>query len=143
MILPDLNVLIYAFDARAELHERCRGWLRSVVEGPGPYAMSPQVLFSVLRIVTHPGIYRRSAPIGQALRFVEALVEPGHCQIVQPGPRHWTLFRALCLQPGVRGNLVQDAWFAALAMEHGCEWITFDADYGRFQGLRSRAPFST
>ena len=38
-------------------------------------------------------------------------------------------------------SLVQDAWFAALAIEHGCQWISTDAVYGRFRGLRWQRPF--
>lgn len=140
MILADVNVLIYAFDAHAEFHEQCREWLKAVLEEPEPYAMSPQVLCSFLRITTHPALHQKSAPMSHALRFVNALLEPEHCQIAHPGPRHWKFFRDLCRQPGIRGNLVQDAWFAALAMEHNCEWITFDRDYARFAGLRWGTP---
>ncbi len=60
--------------------------------------------------------------------------------MVTPGERHWPIFRDLCLKTGTRGPRVSDAWFAALAIEHGCTWITFDRDYARFPGLDWRAP---
>jgi predicted nucleic acid-binding protein len=60
---------------------------------------------------------------------------------VAPGQRHWTVFQDLCVAAGAVGNLVQDAWFAALAIEFGCEWITTDRDYARFPGVRWRTPF--
>ena len=56
--------------------------------------------------------------------------------------RHWTIFRDLCVKTGTRGPRVSDAWFAALAIEHGCTWITFDRDYARFDGLEWREPDS-
>jgi predicted nucleic acid-binding protein len=59
----------------------------------------------------------------------------------QPGVRHWSIFADLCRASNARGNLVQDAWFAALAIESGCEWITLDRDYAKFPELRWRAPF--
>jgi predicted nucleic acid-binding protein len=66
---------------------------------------------------------------------------PDRCVAVQPGPRHWTIFDDLCRKSKAAGNLVPDAWFAALAIESGCEWITNDRDYARFPGLRWREPF--
>jgi predicted nucleic acid-binding protein len=58
-----------------------------------------------------------------------------------PGEKHWNLFEMLCRKSQATGNLLQDAWFAALAMEAGCEWITTDRDYARFEGLNWRQPF--
>jgi predicted nucleic acid-binding protein len=69
------------------------------------------------------------------------LPEQPHCTVFQPGPRHFSIFEDLCRRAGVSGNLVQDAWFAALAVESGCEWITTDGDFARFPGLRWRRPF--
>jgi uncharacterized protein len=60
--------------------------------------------------------------------------------VVEPGERHWDIFRRLCIETDTRGSRVSDAWFAALAIEWGCEWITLDRDYARFPGLAWRAP---
>jgi predicted nucleic acid-binding protein len=65
-------------------------------------------------------------------------VDQPHCQIIEPGPRHWSIFTGLCRSANAYGNLVPDAWLAALAIESGCEWITNDRDYARFKGLRWR-----
>jgi predicted nucleic acid-binding protein len=70
-----------------------------------------------------------------ALRFVRWLRGQPNCVLIEPGPRHWDLFTRLCAMAGVRGNLVPDAWFAALAIESGCQWVTLDRDFARFQGL--------
>jgi len=105
------------------------------------YGMSPQVLGAVVRIVTHPRIFVPPAPLEEVLAFAKLLVDQPHCQVIQPGPRHWGIFCGLCRRARASGNLVQDAWFAALAIESGCEWITTDRDYARFEGLRWRAPF--
>ena len=141
MILPDVNVLIYAFRADTPGHRQCRPWLESVVRGDMAYGMSPQVLGAVVRIVTHPRIFAPPAPLEQALAFANLLLDQPHCQAIQPGPRHWGVFCSLCRRARASGNLVPDAWFAALAIESGCEWITTDRDYARFEGLRWREPF--
>ena len=141
MILPDVNVLIYAFREDSPEHEKCQLWLKSVVHGEMAYGMSPQVLGAVVRIVTHSRIFVPPARLEEALAFANLLLDQPHCQVIQPGPRHWGIFCEVCRRARASGNLVQDAWFAALAIESGCEWITTDRDYARFEGLRWRAPF--
>jgi toxin-antitoxin system PIN domain toxin len=99
------------------------------------------VLSAFLRIVTNPRIFNQPAPIGTALQFVDALRAQPSSVVVAPGPRHWTIFSRLCLETPARGNLVPDAYVAALAIESGREFITTDRDYARFAGPRWRAPF--
>jgi predicted nucleic acid-binding protein len=65
--------------------------------------------------------------------------QPNRVQL-EPGPRHWEIFERLCRESGAKGNLVADAYLAALAIESGCEWVTTDRDYSRFKGLRWRHP---
>jgi hypothetical protein len=77
-----------------------------------------------------------------ALAFSQALRERPNCLIVASGSRHWEIFMSLCRSTDVKGNLVADAYFAALAIESGSEWITTDRDYSRFPGLRWRHPLS-
>jgi predicted nucleic acid-binding protein len=74
------------------------------------------------------------------LAAASALLTPTYGTVLLPSERHWSIFSALCRASNASGNLVQDAWFAALAIEHGCEWISTDADYARFTGLRWRRP---
>ena len=141
MILPDVNVHLYAFRRDAPQHRDGRAWLDSVVNGSAVYGMSPQVLASVIRVSTHPRVYARPSGLNEAIAFCNVLLEQPHCQIVQPGPRHWEVYCQLCRSANATGNLSQDAWFAALAIESACEWITTDRDYAKFAGLRWSVPF--
>ena len=141
MILPDVNVLLYAFRTDSADHARYREWLEKVVNGPEAFGISPQVLSAVVRISTHPRIYNRPSRLTDALAFCNTLTAQDHCQPVQPGARHWGIFEDLCRSANTTGNLVQDAWLAALAIESGSEWITTDRDFARFEGLRWHPPF--
>ena len=140
MILPDVNVLVYAFRSDMPQHAICRPWLSAVVSGDARFAMSPAVLTTLVRITTNPRVYRSPSPISEALAFCDNLLDQPHCQTVQPGEQHWAIFRHLCVETDARGSIVADAWLAALAIESGCEWITFDRDYARFPGLRWSVP---
>ena len=140
MILPDVNVLIYAYRADAERHGEYKAWLESVINGSAAYGVAPQVLSSVVRVCTHPRIFARPSSSRQAFEFCRVLLEQPNATVITPGERHWSIFEELCARSRATGNLVQDAWFAALAIEAGCEWITTDRDYARFPDLRWRAP---
>lgn len=140
MILPDVNVFVYAFRPDSEHHVVCRDWLDEVVNGEAAYGVATQVLSSFLRIVTNRRIFQKPDRLDAALAFCTTLLEQPHCQVIQPGARHWGIFTDLCRRSKATGNLVADAWFAALAIESGCEWITTDGDYARFDGLRWRSP---
>ena len=141
MILPDVNVLVYAFRPDADRHAEYKDWLEAAIDGPAAYGIAPQVLGSFLRICTHPRIFRRPSALDAAFEFCRAVLEHPNATLVTPGERHWGIFELLCRGSKATGNLLQDAWFAALAMEAGCEWITTDRDYARFEGLSWRAPF--
>ncbi len=140
MLLPDVNVLVYAFRADSAHHEPCRDLLMRCMNGDEAYGMASLVLSGFVRIVTHPRVFAVPDPIDAALTFATALRSPDHCVPVEPGARHWEIFDRLCREANARGNLVPDAYLAALAIESGCEWITTDRDYARFGDLRWRHP---
>jgi len=140
LILPDVNVLIHAFRKDSSEHRVCKSWLERVVNGDSRFGIATSVLSGVIRVVTTPRAFNTPSETSDALEFCERLIESPNSFIVQPGERHWELFTSLCREVEARGKLVPDAWFAALAIESGCEWITFDRDYSRFPGLRWRTP---
>jgi toxin-antitoxin system PIN domain toxin len=140
VILPDVNVLVNAFRSDSTDHALCREWLTRTVNGDSRYGISPQVLSGLVRIVTHPRVFARPSSVVESIDFCEVLMGQPHCVLITPGAHHWSIFSRLCKQADARGNLVPDAWFAALAMESGCEWITMDRDYSRFAGLNWRPP---
>lgn len=141
MILIDVNVLVYAFRQDAPNHAAFHSWLQEQLASPSSFGLSDLALSGFLRIVTHPRIFDPPTPLERALEFTEALRSRPHCVPVSPGGRHWSIFTRLCRDADARGNLIPDAYFAALAIESGSEFITTDRDYSRFQGLRWRLPF--
>ena len=140
MELPDVNVLIYAHRAESVDHERYRVWLETLSNGDAAFGLSDIVLSGFLRIVTHPTIFRPPTPLEGALAFVEMLTSRPNCVRIAPGARHWELFMSLCRRVGAKGNVVPDAYLAALALESGSTWVTTDRGFGRFPGLRWRHP---
>lgn len=143
MILPDVNVLIYAFREETPDHAAYASWLDDVVRGSRRFGMSEGVLSGFLRLVTNRRVYAVPAPLGNALAFVDRILAAPACERVRPGPRHWGIFVDLCQAARVEGGGVSDAYHAALAIETGSVWITADRGFARFPGLHWRQPLSS
>jgi len=142
MRLPDVNVLVYALRDAAPEHAAYRAWIEDAIGGEEPFALADVVLSGFVRVATHPRIFDPPADIDEAFAFVDALRSAPTAVRIAPGPRHWELFRRMCIDGAARGNLVADAFIAALAVESGSELITTDRDFARFPGLRWRHPLN-
>lgn len=140
MILLDVNVLVHAYREDAPRHAQLRAWLEGLVYSDSSFGVSDLVLSGFFRVVTHPRIFTPPTPWESALEFAEALRSQPNCMVLAPGERHWSIFRRLCREADARGNLVPDAYLAALAIESGSELVTTDRDFARFEGLDWRPP---
>lgn len=142
MRIPDVNVLVYAYREDTPRHADYKIWLENLVNAPEAFAMPDLVLSGFLRIVTHSRIFAPPSPFEHALSFAERIRSAPNCVPLQPGLRHWSIFTRLCQEIEARGNLIPDAYFAALAIESGSEWITTDRDFSRFKELRWQHPLN-
>ena len=138
MVLCDVNIYVYAFRTDTERHTTASEWLQDTINSASDFGFSDLALSGFLRIVTHPKVFKNPDSIEAALSFVELVRARPNAVPVRPDERHWKIFQKLCSGTQVKGNLVPDAWFAALAIEHGCEWVTVDRDYARFPELKTR-----
>ena len=133
---PDVNVLVNAFREDADHHYLCRTWLVDACAGGEQIGLSELVLSGVLRVLTHPRVFHPPTPNGAATAFVDALLAQPASVALRPGSGHWRIFHGLATTLRLTGNRVPDAFHAALAMEHGCEWITLDRGFAAYPGLR-------
>jgi toxin-antitoxin system PIN domain toxin len=140
MILFDVNVLLNAHRPGQEHHAVARRLLEDVANAPAPFAVSELVLGAFIRIATNPRAFALPTPLDVAFRFADRLRHRSNARVVRPGDRHWAIFEDLCRRTQARGPLIADAQHAALALEHGCEWISFDRDFAQFPDLRWRHP---
>jgi toxin-antitoxin system PIN domain toxin len=142
VVLPDVNVLIYAHRAESPDHDRYADWLRQLANGAEPFGLSEFGASAFVRIVTNQRIWDEPTSTPDALDFVERLRSRSNARPLVHGPASWDIFAKLCRAAKARGKLVADAYHAALAIEHGCEFVTTDSDFARFAGLRHRHPLA-
>ncbi|MCY4404986.1 MAG: type II toxin-antitoxin system VapC family toxin [Rhodospirillaceae bacterium] len=134
---PDVNILVSAFREDAVHHERCRAWLNDALAGRERVGLSELVLSGVLRVLTHTKIFHPPTPSDAALDFVDALLAQPGSTTLRPGDGHWRIFRGMAVALQLTGNRLPDAYHAALAIEHGCEWVTLDRGFAIYPGLRT------
>lgn len=140
MILADVNVLVSAFREGHPHNLASAAWLEAQLDSDAPFGLCERVLEGFLRIVTHSKIFDSPDSIESAIEFVEDLTDRENCVIVAPGDRQWSIFLRLAVDTGATGNAVSDSWLAALAIESGSEWITWDRGFARYPGLRWSTP---
>jgi uncharacterized protein len=140
MLCVDVNVLVYAHRADVAEHAVYRSWLEAARSGREPIGVSPVVLSGFLRVVTHARVFQDPTPLGTAVAFASAVRSSPNTLELSPGVRHWDIFAQLCREADARGNLVPDAYLAALAIEAGATWCTADRSFARFPGLKLRHP---
>lgn len=142
MIVPDVNLLVYAHNRAAAAHERARGWWEDLIEREQPIGLSWAVMLGFVRLTTHPAVLVTPLAPLDALARVRTWLDQPSMRIVEPGPRHFDLLTELFRATAVGGALTTDTHLAALAIEHQAELHSNDGDFARFPGLRWHNPLA-
>ena len=140
MMLPDVNLLIHAYNADSPLHSKARAWWETTLSRPDPVGLSWVTMMGFVRITTHPRVLANPLPVAGACERVESWLAQPQVMVLHPGERHAGLFFGFLRGLGSAGNLTTDAHLAALALEHQAVLQSTDADFARFTGLRWRNP---
>ena len=140
MKLVDANVLLYAVNTDAPRHAESRRWLDDALNGSATVAMAWVALLAFVRLATKRSIFARPLDPREAIEQVKAWLAQPSAVVVEPTARHLDVVDQLLAPFGTGGNLVNDAHLAALAIEHRCVVVTFDRDFGRFDGVRTEMP---
>jgi uncharacterized protein len=136
MLIPDINILVYAYDADSSHHERARAWWETTLSGPRPVGLPWAVILGFIRVTTHRRVLRSPLNPRDCVKIVQTWLDHPRVQIMIPGEQHAALLLGLLTQLGIAGDLTTDAHLAALAMEYQAELVSTDADFARFPKLR-------
>ncbi len=142
MIIPDINLLLYAYDANSPWYAKASAWWQKCLSGIEPVGLPPVVLFGFLRIGTNARVFASPMTPTEAARHVRSWLEQPVAQILEPRSEHVDRVFTLVETLGAAGNLVTDAQLADLAMEYDAVLHTADTDFLRFSGLRCFNPIT-
>lgn len=140
MKMLDANILLYAYDRSSVHHEACREWLQSAFNGEEQVALPWQTLLAFVRLSTNPRVVPNPISGEAACNVVSKWLAYPNVIVPNPADEFWERFCAQITEAQVKGPLVTDAAFAALALEHGAILCTTDKDFRRFRGLRMENP---
>ena len=140
MLLLDANILIYAFRSDSPHHDACYGWLTGVLAGEEPVATTSVVELALLRVSTLQALGTAAAGAAEVFRFLASLRQQSWTVRIEPGEHHLKLFQDFCMKLKLRGNDLNGAFLAALAIEYDATLVTADKGFSRFPGLRILDP---
>lgn len=141
IMMPDVNLLLYAYDEGSKFHLAAKKWLEKVL-------LEDEVFFSwhtitgFLRISTNPRILGNPAPLADAVNIVTTWLALENTHLVFLEKKHWPLFAKMLTDGQAAGNLVMDAHLAAMAASCGAKLASSDRDFTRFRGIQLIDPIS-
>lgn len=140
MIVPDVNLLVHAYNSESRIHPAARAWWEALLNGTQPVGLSWVTALGFIRLTTHRQILANPLTVSLACAHVRTWLARPCVAILHPGTRHADVLFGLLEHLGSAGNLTTDAHLAALSIEHQAELHSTDADFARFPGLRWKNP---
>ena len=143
MIVPDVNLLVYAIDETSPFHARARRWWDEALSSAEIVGLCFPTLLGFVRITTNRRVFDSPLGIGDALDRIESWLDQPNTELLSPTPRHWAILSELLRAAATGANLTTDAHIATYAIEHASTVYSNDSDFARFEGLRWRNPLSS
>lgn len=136
MIIPDVNILLHAYNTDSKVHATAKEWWEETVTGPRPVGLPWASILGFIRLITRRGVFPNPMPPAEATRRVRHWLGYRSVQIILPGEVHIDILFGLLEHLGTAGDLTTDAHLAALAIEYQAELASTDVDFARFPRLR-------
>jgi toxin-antitoxin system PIN domain toxin len=140
VIIIDANILIYAINRDASHHQKARKWLEATLSGTAEVGIPLLVILAFIRITTHAGIMPHPLTCEEAVTYIDGWLQQPFVTMINPGDKHWQIFRNLIQVTGTAANLTSDVHIAALAIEQGAEIYSADYDFRRFTEIKHVNP---
>ena len=135
MILPDINLLLYAVDELNPAHKQANDWWNGTLSSANTVGLCYPTILGFIRLATSRRVFNQPYELREAMQLVDSWLHQPNATIVLPTNRHWQVLRSLLEGSGAAGSLTIDAHIAALAIEHGYTVYSNDTDFGRFSNL--------
>ena len=136
MIVPDVNLLLYAYDSSSDQQAAAGRWLQEILSGPDTVGLNWLSIGAFLRIATNSRLDRSRLPMNSAISIVDEWLAMRAVRLIVPGEGHWAILKEMLIAGRIQGPVTTDAQLASLTIEHGAMLHTADHDFARFPGLR-------
>lgn len=143
MIIPDLNLLIYAYDSKSNFHKLAKQWWETALSGSDQVALCWVVILGFIRITTNARVFKNPLSVEQSTSIVASWLECPNVTIINPSDQHFEILSEYLATLGVGANLVTDIHLATLAREFGGVLHSNDLEFGRFEKISWVNPITT
>ncbi len=140
MILPDINLLLYAYNPHVPQHAAAASWWEATMNGDELIGLPNEVSLGFVRIATNPRLGAVAVSVDRARQVVETWINLPNVRVLTPPADHFAKVMALVTQAMGSGPLISDAVLASYAIENRAVLHTNDADFSRFPTLNWRNP---
>ena len=141
MIIPDVNVLVYAHDSTSPRHLVAKSWFENALRGSEDIGFLLVVALGFVRLLSNPKIVLNPIAPMHLVSTVESWLQIPNARMIQPGMRHFELMQKLFAESQAGTNLITDVHIAAAALEHNATLVSNDTDFRRFAGVKIFNPF--
>ena len=142
MIIPDLNLLLHAYNRQSDQHARLATWWRAVMNGDELVGFPHEVIFGFLRIATSPRLGIAAVDFAAGEAVVKRWLEWPQVRVLQSDPEHAVRVLGLMRSAEGRGPLISDAILASYAIANRATLCSNDSDFARFPGLDWNNPLA-
>ncbi len=136
MIIPDVNLLLYAVVSAFPEHQRAHEWWEGTINSAAEIGLASPAIFGFIRIATNPRVLSPPLSVEAATGYVSAWLGQPNVSHIVPGAEHIAIAFSLLTEIGTGGNLTTDVQLAALALEYDADIHSNDTDFARFPGVR-------
>ena len=140
MIIPDVNILVYAYNQDAPHHEVARQWWEDTLSATDSVGLTWVTCLGYLRLTTNRRVLLYPWSPAEAIDHIRSWLARPQVQLLQAGPRHLDILAGFATAGVLSSELSTDAHLAAIALEYQGTIYSNDADFGRFPGVRHRNP---
>ena len=142
MIVPGVNLLVYAYNLDAPEHNAALMWWEGLLDGTESVGLPWAVSIGFVRVISNPIVIGSPVSTLAAVDQVHRWLSYKHVEAIDPGANHLELLRRNLAIPYAGTNLVAYAHIAALATEYDAELHSRDAGFARFPGVRWHNPLA-
>ena len=142
MIIPDVNLLLYAVISAFPQHKPAHAWWEEMLNSSAEIGLASPAIFGFIRIATNPRVLAPPLTVDTATGHVSAWLGRPNVSHLIPGPRHLEAAFSLLHTVGTGGNLTTDVQLAAFALEYDAEMCSNDTDFARFPDLHWSNPLA-
>lgn len=143
MILPDVNLLIYAYNTGDPRYAVAGSWFEELMNSSERACFCWETINGFIRISTNPAAMPNPYSLNEAHSIVRSWLASPNALFLHPTENHLDLIQRVGSKANAVGKLHSDAILAAYAVAHDATIASSDRNFRLFTGIKLLNPLSS